>query len=420
MPILYSANLHRPACLLEYLNGNNEIYVENAYYPLVPSKDDKKPFESNEYDKNPQPPTIYFNNAGRWVSNFDLDWGTSAEPMVYRFGHPFKAIDEKSKKPVPIDTSKGKLVRVSIPLSTNVKSPSSVSLVDFTHDMTQVLDLLIYAYGFDIDLASDTYKAIHDNVSLIKQFTQDIHDSLAEKGFDVEFKLGQEELQDIADQSSITYVNATKIRTSGLDSKHTVPAVKVGERFRMYNTIHRIIYLALQRCDDDWYRSYPTRRSEILAATSGTIASTNNSTVLKHVTTSKGKVYDLYQTNGKFALAGDKCEDIGRISGLLTKYFDGSTYSIIGSQSLVLDLYDKAVSGDVFLKFNFMISGLGERYLITTVSKYDLTIMQSINNNDAEAERLASMRRKEQPPTTIDDDFDPHDALDLSDISDGD
>lgn len=417
MPILYSANLHRPDCLLDYINGNNEIYVENSYYNLTPRKGDEKVFESYEYKENPQPPTIYFNNGGRWVSNFEVDWGTPTEPMVYRIGHPFNAIDEKTKKPLPISTSRAKIVRVSIPLSSNVASPSSVNLVNFTHDMTQVLDLLIYAYGFGINLASETYKAIHDNVSMIKQFTTDIHESLAEKGFSVEFKLGEDALADVANKSTVIYVNATKVRGSLLDTKHIVPVVKVGERLRLFNTIHRIIHLALQKCEDEWYSGYPKRRMEILSAITRSPASANNSAILKHIVTSSNKVYDIYQTNGKFSLTGDLCEDVGRISGLLTKYFDGTSYSIIKSQETLFDIYDKAVNGDVFLKFGFMISSTGERYLTTTVSKYDLTVIQSVNSSDAEAERLATMRRKEQPLIAIADEDDPNNALELSDIT---
>lgn len=412
MPILYSADLKRPNCLLDYINGNNEIYVENWHYSLTKPRDGKKPFENNEYANNPQPPTIYYHKDGNFDPKVEIIWGSRITSKLYRISHPFKGIDDKGKPIVP-DVSKSKIGKVSLPITSvdRENTAENVNLVNFSFDLTQVLDILTYSYGFGIDLASPEYRSITNNVDLVQKFVNDVKSSLHSHGFDCEYTLSTQEVNDLSETGPIPYMNASTIRSLGLDVKHTVPVV-LGEKRRAFTTIHSILYGMLMTVDDDWFLKYPERQSVILQKVSGIRAEVSNSACLKHCTTSKGKIYDLFQINGKFIVPGDKCDDIERLNGLLTKKYV-SRYISLRSAAEVCELYDKTVNGDVYLKFGYMLSENGERYLSATVSKYDFTPVQTTSSSDDEAERLAALRHKETTVITGGD-------FDLNDISSSD
>ena len=189
--VVFSSDLKSADCILDYINGKGQFYIENEYYPVVKTAiQKKKPFADIEFAKGTNKtihcPTVYYHVGGeRYSRYFTIDWTSSSRTVVKEVyvNAPFDSWDDAAKKPKVLPPLKDtefsrKSVIPMISTTPFEESAEDINLSRTTFLLNEAFVVLTYAYMFDIDLASEDYKDCDNNVDFLSTFIDEINDKL--------------------------------------------------------------------------------------------------------------------------------------------------------------------------------------------------------------------------------------------------
>lgn len=201
LPPVYSDSIIPAICLLDYINTKNRFYVENDFYP-IPKRPTKtvgkelKPFVDSIYStadgRSIKLPDIYYRFDGDYYSkNYTILWSPDKRQRKSFFVRYYG-------KGEPNLTGKNKLFPLNYVFSSTFSSEDEnpatedESLAILSFHLTEVMTILLYAYIFDINLASDEFKGCTDNLTLYKLLEDAINDSLEKVGLERRFEINEE------------------------------------------------------------------------------------------------------------------------------------------------------------------------------------------------------------------------------------
>lgn len=381
---IYSSELVIPKCILDYINGKNQIYVENSYYNLTREK--KQAFKDIEYDSYKQSPRIYQKVGDAYVP-CEIIWGFPAKTKSYYLFHPYS----------PINDLKGKIVKAGIPISSKDEDDSNIKLIEFSHRLCMVFDLLVFAYVFNINLASDKYKIIDNNLTLIQMLLKDVESSLKEHGCDVKasFELTDDEKDDIKFIDEDVPLYASGKYFPGLDTNITAPFRLIDKNLVQLKTIKSIIRGRLI-LNPRWPIKYGGQ-TDAIVQTIISSTETQNSIIKNYSTKTEDDLIEFisYKVNGKFSIPTPINDNADSMKNLLTSRFneDTSMFEIVKNKNDLASIFDKSMNGIIFIKPTFTMPK-GKKYLMANISKFDLSVKGGVSQSDKDALEIVMSRRK--------------------------
>lgn len=419
-------------CLMDYITGRGQFYIENSYY-VQPSirAGAKRPFIDNDYlakqgaGMQVHSPTIYYHHSnGQYYSpsRYCILWKMNAlaDNKTFKMQAPYGGVDEKTKKPIKMSTGESKIKTYSIGIfsrSPFTKSPEDVSLSIITFHFTEVLSILAYAHIFDINLADAKYGECADNITFYTTFTNDINAKLEHCGVKQRVKIDEASIK--AFNEPIAYIQDPDCFE---DIKPSIPAIKDGDSY--------VPMMTLQRSINEFYLEARKNRvdaSKYVAANK--VNFMNKLSLLKYE--SNKCMLKTYQKEDDpewkqlFAIKSDftfiNTSDIASAEtcrGLCTHvYGDSDEFEPLKSEEELMTYYNTTLRGEMYIVPEFKISLFAKSAygLHIKTSRFDCVRVQNTDSSLAAATRLAREKRaRERIATTIEAPVEEDDEPDIT------
>lgn len=412
--IVYSGDIKRASCLLDYINGKAQFYVENQYYTPFEQRAPKsgvlkKPFFDIDYKDSKTggeqlhaPYIFYHQKADKYFRSFEICCAENKLTSVKRFFmlNPFGLVNDAGVPQKAPDNGKS-LQSFKIPftsISPYAESPDDQALAKWAFDMTEVLSILTHAYIFQVDLANEKYKSIIDNISFYKAFAEDINAYLSKKKIEQKVEIDEDMVAHYSED--ISYIPDPDA-TSKLFPP--VPAY-FDEDTNDYEVLSTIQTFIKNFVDEAKKRKVQPRNyleGARLSLFTNIIGKTNptNKINLKQSRADDGTYTGRFTINSIINIVGEKAteEEIKKRSFAYTCIFtDDDTWTPIAKQEDLMAYYRQSISGDVYIKPSFKIGLFAQvSYgLFVDVSKLDVRIIPKKTYDNSGATAIAKARRE--------------------------
>lgn len=165
--------------LIDYINGNNNLYIENPYFikPLAfnPKNSVKTPFKDyvfkNESGEIISPPRVFYKHVdGKFYNFYKIAWTNVEKHKRFYIQPPFEHNKDNDSKDKIVLT---KRCYISTSVKDNVLYDEDKLLNKISIDLGEVLTILFICCVYDIKLNTDRYKDC-SNVELYNNIVEDI------------------------------------------------------------------------------------------------------------------------------------------------------------------------------------------------------------------------------------------------------
>jgi len=413
--VVCAGNIEPSKCLIDYITGAGQFYVENPYYVQTSIRAGKKtPFVDVEYSGKQgsgqaiHAPTIFYHHSnGQYYSpsRYNILWRTNelGASKVIRFKAPYGGVDEHGK-PTKLQESKSKIRTVSIGVVSRSKFDVAVddqSMAVITFHLTEVLSILSYAYSFYIDLADAKYKSCKDNISFYNLFIDDINSKLTSANITkAKVEIDEDAIRHF--NEPIAYIQDPDCFE---DIKPTIPAIKDDDSYIPLWTLQRAInqfYVEARKNRIDASKYVAANRVNFM----NKIALVNyagNKAQLKTFKKDEDvdwKQFFIIKSDFTFLNTSNE-EDREKCKGLCTSVFGDDAFVPIGSEEEMMTYYNALLRGEIYLSFEYKISLFAKSAygLHVKTAMFDCVKEQASVGTMSAATRLAKERREREKRT---------------------
>lgn len=400
-------------CLMDYITGHGQFYIENSYY-VQPSirAGAKRPFVDNDYlakqgaGGQVHAPTIYYHHAdGQYYSpsRYSILWKMNAlsDGKTFKLQAPYGGIDEKTKKPIKLSTTESKIKTYSIGVfsrSPFSKSPEDAALSIITFHFNEVLSILAYAYIFEINLADAKYSACKDNVTFYKLYAADINAKLEAAGVKQRVKIDEESIK--AFNNPVAYIQDPDCFE---DIKPSVPAMLMDDTY--------VPMMTLQRSINEFYMEARKSRVDASKYLSANKVNFMNKLALIKYESNKCmlKTYQkdddpewkqLFAVKSDFTFINTSDEAAAETcKGLCTHvYGDKDEFEPLKNEEELMTYYNTTLRGEMYIVPEFKISLFAKSAygLHIKTARFDCVRVQNTDSSLAAATRLAREKRERE------------------------
>lgn len=412
--IVYGSDIETSTCLIDYINGKGQFYIENTAYPLI-KPGAKKPFIDNDYSSKygtqVHSPSICYKTDKETTSRFMILWGENKADFdkTVRVLYPYGGIDEKTGAPIKTASSDGKFKKLTIPL-TDVEDPSrtidnqKLNLLSF--HLTEDLSYLAFGYCAGVDFAKKDFKDLTTNREYNHAFTDEFNNYLASKKCKYTLKYIDDDM--ISHYNDEIYYRDDKTVKGKVKPK--VPHYKYmdgteARYVRLETLLDKMKELAdeIAENDGDIGKYFTGAKQELMSNLCFCQALKNSNTLRTYTRTTEdgeeGETVENFQIKGTFSIKQYKVDGpIDKLAGLCTQIYDPATkhYKPIEAEEQLMEFYKSRINGLIYLELYFTIGMFKETTigLNTRIAKMDVTKVVATSSGDDEAARLSEMRRR--------------------------
>ena len=381
--VVYASDIKPCNCMIDYINGKGQFYVENEFYTPVKFTYDmknKRPFAEDEYKTDAgvsiKTPKLLYNFGGKFYRKFSIVWNVNAANSTKQLFclNVYNGWDKDKKIPLKVNDGKGKIKIYEIPLTSMNDFDDSAddnALALLTFHLTEAFGILAYAYIFDINLAADKYKRCTDNHTLYANLAADINSKLDDiAAIEIEND-AVERYNDVP-----TYIKDPEDEDV---TAMQVPAYYDGEKYKPLHMLQNFIFDGLFTTSNrgpkliDGVAEKLSERKANLLKLIGKKSAIGNRSMLR-LSGKDGEERKLFTIKGQFKFLNcESKEDRDKCAGLCTTIFDRTKkiWVPIDSEEYLMKHYRQKLSGDVYMSFEFKLGTTGKGTFIMK-PKFDM------------------------------------------------